>query len=445
MATVETPGELATAGSTRADTTSPPESRRHLRRNTALTIGEIVSFSIAAAFFDASTVLVGFVATLTASTALLGLVPTIFQVGIGLPQLAAARFLARRPRKMPFLIAASLFRNAPIFLLAGFAWTRPEPTALLVAFFVCYALFSLGVGAESVAWIDIFAKIAPAARRGQISAIGRTAANICSFAAGLLVARVLSSEEQFPRNYALLFLVTGLLLTVAFVVFAFVREPIDPAPIPAESPRGAPDDRSILAQGRQVWRQDRRFRGLFWARVLYVAHLVAIPFYLRYARDVVGVDDASIGLFVSASMLGQLLANGVWGWVSARFGNGRVVQAALGIAAIIPLYVLLTPALPQGAFLLVYVAIGAVVASEFIGWMNLLLEIAPAPRRPLYISLQGTLLLPANLLPLFGGIALNILPYRIFFPIIAIALAIGCALVSRLGRGSADGEVVAGA
>ena len=436
MATVETPGELPTAGVARVVAPAPhdDEPRGHLRRNTALTLGEIVSFSIGAAFFDASTVLVGFVATLTASTVLLGLVPTIFQVGIGLPQLAVARFLANRPRKIPFLIAASLFRGAPVFILAAFAWARPEPTTLLFAFFICYALFSLGVGAESVAWIDIFAKIAPPERRGQISAIGRTAGNLCSLAAGFLVARILASQDRFPRNYALLFLAAAIMLTIAFAVFAFVREPIDPEPHPAESPRGAPDDRAILAQGRQVWRHDRRFRVVLWARVLYVSHLVAIPFYLRFARDMVGIDDATIGSFVSASMFGQLIANGLWGWVSGRFGVRRVVQGAMAIAALIPLYVLLTPTLPHGAFLLVYVAIGMVVASEFIGWMNLLLEIAPAPRRPLYISLQGTLLLPANLLPLFGGVALNVLPYRIFFPIIAIALALGCALVSWLDR-----------
>ncbi len=435
MATVQTPGELPAVGFARPDDTPPDDPRRHLRRNTVLTIGEIISFSIGAAFFDASTVLVGFVATLTASTIFLGLVPTIFQVGIGLPQLLVARFLARRPRKIPLLIVASLFRNIPIFVLAAFAWSRPEPAMLLLVFFVCYALFAIGVGAESVAWIDIFAKIAPPERRGQISAIGRTAGNIFSLAAGFLVSRVLASQDQFPRNYGFLFLAAGVLLTVAFGVFAFVHEPIDPAPIPAESPRGAPDDRSILSQGRQVWRHDGRFRGLLGARVLYIAHLVAIPFYLRFARDTVGVDDASIGLFVSASMLGQLLANGLWGWISSRFGNQRVVQGALVIATLIPLYVLLTPYLPQQAFLLVYVAVGAVIASEFIGWMNLLLEIAPAPSRPLYISLQGTLLLPANLFPLFGGVALSVLPYRVFFPLIAVALAVGCVLVSRLGTG----------
>ena len=130
MATVQTPGEASAIGLMRPDALPPDDPRRHLRRNTVLTIGEIITFSIGAAFFDASTVLVGFVATLTASTVFLGLVPTIFQVGIGLPQLLVARFLAQRPRKIPFLIASSLFRNIPIFLLAAFAWTRPEPATL---------------------------------------------------------------------------------------------------------------------------------------------------------------------------------------------------------------------------------------------------------------------------------------------------------------------------
>ncbi len=100
---------------------------------------------------------------------------------------------------------------------------------------------------------------------------------------------------------------------------------------------------------------------------------------------------------------------------------------------------LLTPHLSPAAFILVYVVSGAVLTGEFIGWMNLLLGIAPAAQRPLYISLQGTLLLPANLLPLFGGVALSVIPYGLFFPIIAVALAAGFLLVGRIGHGSAAG------
>lgn len=438
MVTVGTPEESA-ATDKRAPAALPDEAQRHLRRNFTLTIGEIVAFGIGAAFFDAGTVLVGFVATLTASTVLLGLVPTIYQMGNGLPKLAAARFLAGRPRKIPFLIGTSLFRNIPVFVLAAVAWSNPSPVVLLTTFFVCYALFALGVGMESVAWLDIFAKITPPERRGQVSAIGRTAGNICSFAAGFVVARILAAEGQFPRNYALLFLAAAVMLTIAFAVFAFVREPIEVHAAPAASPRGAPDDRSILAQGRRIWREDGTFRRLVGARVLYTAHFVAIPFYLQFARETVGIGDGAIGTFVSASMFGQLVATGLWGWISARFGNRRVVQGSLVFAAVLPLYVLLTPRLPAEAFVLVYVVSGAVLAGEFIGWMNLLLGIAPAAQRPLYISLQGTLLLPANLLPLFGGVALSVIPYGAFFPLIALALAASLFLVSRIGRGVTTG------
>lgn len=445
MATVQTPGEAPAAGAVRA-TMPPGDAQRHLRRNLALTIGEIVCFSIGIAFFDASTVLASFVATLTASTILLGLLPTVFQVSVGLPQLATARFLARRPRKMPFVIGATLCRNLPLFILAAVTWVQPSPVVLLTAFFVCYALFALGMGAESVAWLDIFAKIAPPERRGQVFAVGRTLGNLCSLGAGFLVARILAAEGNFPRNYAFLFLVTALLMTAAMTVFALVREPIErpEQPAPGIAPQGVPDDRAVIVQGRRVWRQDGVFRRYVIARIVYVAHLVAVPFYFLFARDAVGIDDATIGLFISASMAGQLVANLLWGWISARFGNRRVVQGALLIAAILPLYVLLTPHLPPGAFLVVYVASGVVLASEFIGWMNLLLEIAPAPRRPLYISLQSTLLLPANLLPLFGGVALSVIPYKIFFPLIALALATSLVLVSRIGRRVEGEGIIAG-
>jgi MFS family permease len=413
-----------------------PTARRYLRRNLALTVGEIICFALGMAFFDSSTVLASFVATLTGSAILLGLMPTIFQIGVGLPQLAAARFLAHRQRKLPYIIWASFFRNLPLFLLVGITWISQNPTVLLVTFFVCYGLFAIGIGAESVAWLDVFAKICPQDLRGKVFAVGRTIGNLVSIGGGFLVARILASEGNFPRNYGLLFLATALLMSAAMVVFGSIKEPVEPpTPVPPSAiSQTPPDDRAVLVQGRRVWRDDAPFRRLTLARIAYVAHLVATPFYLRFARDRLGIDDAAVGLFVSAMMVGQIVGNLAWGWLSARIGNRRVVQASLLIAIALPLYVLLTPFLPQGAFLLVYVAIGAILAGEMIGWMNMLLDVSPTARRPLYISLHSTLLLPANLLPLFGGVVLTVVPYGLFFPLIALALLGSLWLVSQTGR-----------
>ncbi len=411
-----------------------PLSERQARRNITLAIVEIVCFSLAMAFTDSGTVLAGFVTSLTASPVLLGLAPTVFQIGLGLPGLAVAGFLSRRPRKMPFLIGASIARNIPYFVLAAVAWSRPQPSILLATFFVCYLLFALGMGMEAVAWLDIFAKVCPPDRRGRVFALGRTVANVLSFGAGFLVAGILTAEGGFPRNYAILFLLAGLLLTAALIVFSRVREPVEPAADRAGEDAG-PGRRAIVAQGRDVWRADGRFRRFLAARVLAVAHLVALPFYLRFARDVVGIDDAAIGRFVSASMAGQIAANLLWGAIGDRFGHRRVVQAVLALGALLPLYALLTPHLPHphGAFLVVYVVAGAILAGDVLGWMNLLLDLAPPARRPLYVSLQSALLLPANLLPLLGGVALRVVPYGAFFPAIALALAAGLWTISRGG------------
>ena len=305
-----------------------------------------------------------------------------------------------------------------------------------MTFYLCYGLFALGIGAESVAWLDVFAKVCPQDQRGRVLAIGRTIGNLLSFGAGFLVARMLSAEGQFPRNYALVFLATAIFMTAAMAVFGAIKEPIEPpAPVPPSAiPQVPPDDRAVLVQGRRVWRDDAAFRHLTLARIAYVAHLVATPFYLRFAKDRLGIDDGAVGLFVSAMMIGQIAGNLAWGWLSARVGSRRVVQGALLLALLLPLYVLATPLLPQGAFLLVYVAIGAVMAGEMLGWMNLLLDVTPAARRPLYISLHNTLLLPANLLPLFGGVILTLVPYGIFFPLIALALLGSLWLISQTGR-----------
>jgi MFS family permease len=357
---------------------------------------------------------------------------------MGLPQLVVAGYLTRRPRKMPFLIATSVVRNLAWFALAAAAWSRPPPEALLAIFFACYLVFAVSMGMESVAWIDIFAKVCPGRQRGRVMAVGRTIGNVLSLGAGFLVSRILVGWP-FPRNYAVLFLLAALSLTGAVAVFAAIREPVEPAPEPADD--APPGERAVLVQGRRIWREDANFRRLVAARFAFAAYYVAVPFFFRFARDVVGVEEAAIGRFVSASMAGQIVANLVWGYVADRYGKKRVAQAILVIATLLPFYVLATPGLPAWAFLLVYVATGAILAGDMIGWLNLLLAIAPAERRPLYVSLQGTLLVPANLLPLFGGVILNVLPYQVFFPLLALSFAASLWLVSGVRETPPAGAV----
>lgn len=401
------------------------DARRHLRRNTVLAIGEVVAFSLAMAFFDQGTVIPGFISALTGSTIFLGLAPTVFQLGLGLPQLAVARFVGHRLRKMPFLIGASVARNLPFFILAAVTWSRPGPGILLLTFFLCYLAFAIGMGMESIAWMDIFAKVFPNRERNRVMALARTIASVLAVGAGFLVSRVLAAEGGFPRNFALLFLIAGGWLTLALLLFSFVHEPVE-ADATADE---LPDRSAVLAQGWGIWRADSTFRHYFGARFAYIAFYVALPFFFRFARDVVGIEETAIGHFVSAAIGGQIVANIIWGYIGTRYGSKRVVQGILVLGLLLPLYVLLTPRLPQSAFLLVYVVVGIIQAGDILGWMNLLLAIAPSGRRTLYVSLQGTLLIPANLLPLVGGIALRVVPLPLFFGLVTLAFGAGLWLV----------------
>lgn len=401
-------------------------SERRSRRNTILVIAEVVSFSLAMAFFDSASVIPGFITALTGSTILLGLAPTVFQLGLGLPQLAAAAYLHARPRKMPFLIGASIFRNIPFFVLAGVAWLRPSPTVLLGTFFVCYLAFALGMGLESVAWMDIFAKVFTDRDRIRVLAVARTVAGPLAIGAGLAIARILGAPGRFPRDFAVLFFVAGCFMTVAMLAFSGVREPVEAPELPSE------EARNVFVRGGDAWRDDPNFRRFVAARVAFSATFVAIPFFFRFARDVIGVEEAAIGYFIAASTVGQIAANLLWGYVGARFGSKRVVQAILVLGIALPCYVLLTPYLPQGAYLVVYVVTGVILAGDMLGWMNLLLAIAPAASRPLYVSLQGIVLIPANLLPLAAGAALRFVPYSVFFTAIALSFVLSLWLVARV-------------
>jgi MFS family permease len=62
--------------------------------------------------------------------------------------------------------------------------------------------------------------------------------------------------------------------------------------------------------------------------------------------------------------------------------------------------------------LAVFFLAGAVLSGSSIGYVNYLLELAPVPQRPAYISLRGTLTAPLLFLGVPGGLLVDRLGYR---------------------------------
>jgi len=404
-------------------------SGRHFRRNFALGVANGAFYSGGLAFSESSTVLPVFVSLFTRSSVLIGLVGTLTNVGWLLPQLAVARYAEHFPRKMRLYAAAAVLRISSWLCLAvSAAWApRLGPNLYLLVFFVCLGSFSLTGGISGLAFLDIVAKTIPPTRRGRYFGYRNFFSGIIASVAGLVVAHVLGDAVKFPfpRNYFVLFSMTFVFLVLAVACFLFVVEPEGPVKAERERTMGA-----YLSQVRRVISEDRTFRSFLYVMILANTMSLSLPFYVVYARDVLKAPESWVGVFLAIDMLFTLLANLAWGHIGDAKGYRIVIRACAFLSMMAPVVALLSPS--YAVFALVFVLRGSGSTGLGLARNNYVLEIAPIVRRPTYVGVLNTSLALVMLLPVAGGVVIDISSYSVLFAITAALVFVSLLASSKL-------------
>jgi len=407
----------------------------NFRHNFVALLVDYTSFSAALAFVNPSVVLPAFASTLTNLEPLIGLVGTVMNASWLLPQLGAAALIGGRPRKKPYLMAALCAGRPFWFVLALGSWflLPHRPMAALGVLYACVGIFFFLDAVASVAWFDIMARAVPLARRGRLIGAGQLVSGLLGIGIGPLVALILASPRfPYPTNYALLFVLAGLVIIPSTVALGMLREPEG---TDLEPRRTVLD---FLRQLGGVWRGDGNFRRLMGFRWLIGLMNLAVPFYVLHAEEIIGLSEGMAGWFVLAQTVGGIAASVSLGWLSERRGPRAVIWVGAATALLSPLVALGVHFFHQGVlqqvYLMVYFLLGVTNSSWLLGPLNYVLEIAPQGRRPLYVGLYNTLaglLVPASFL---GGVLLRVTSYPVLFGVTAGGIAAALWISLRLKR-----------
>ena len=383
--------------------------------------------AIATGLAQPSTVIAAFINDLTGSTAWVGALSTVLQIAVAVPQLAVARWLESRPRKMPTLLAAIYLRVLPWVILA---WLIPaigptRPQALAWALVGLFTLFSLGGGLGGVPYTDIIGKVIPRERRGSFFAGRQLLTGVAGIGAALLSRQVLA-VHSFPHNYAFLFALSAGAMFVASIGFWLIHEPSDGAVRP-------------VASWGMYWRQigEAAAQMKVYAVVQFLTSfsMLAMPFYVVYARQKLGAPADAVGWFTLAQVLGGTLANLLWGWLIDRYGCWRTLAAASTLATVAPLSAVLLSPLGWPSLLLVVFLSGAAMSGRMVAFASAFLALAPADRRPTYVAVSTWLSLPMALLPFGAGVLLQHWSYAAVFALTGVIGGAGALLTWFTGRG----------
>jgi Na+/melibiose symporter-like transporter len=372
-----------------------------------------------------TTVIAAFVAELTGSTVWVGGLLTVLTVAATLPQLFVARWVEPRRTKMPFLLLAIYLRVASWAVLAWLITTlgASRPELLAWALVGLLAVFYAGGGLGNIPYTDIIGKVIPASRRGAFFGGKEALAGPLAVGAALLARRILAGVD-YPDSYALLFGLAAAALAVASIGFWLIREP------PRADAPGRPQP--WRAYWAQLSTTSRRLKTLVVVQLLTGFSLMALPFYVVYARDELGAPSEAVGWFLLAQVTGGVLGNLLWARLVDRIGSRAMLTVCALSSATAPILAILLG--PQGwlALLPTFFLAGAAFNGRRVGFQSALLELAPASERPTFAAMNAVLILPLAVLPLLAGLLLQTWSYAALFGLTAGFVALGAIWTRRL-------------
>ena len=412
-----------------------PEAARYATRNFRLGVANGVIFGLVDGLLAPGIVLALFINRLGAPNVLVGLLPAIMTGGWFLPQMLVATRVQGQRRMMHWYTRTSVVRTLAMLLLAVLTvLLAAAPGLLLVFFFLLFSIYAVAAGVTGIPWLEIVSKVIPPRRRGSFFSLRSFWGSVLALLASGFVAALLSERLpglRFPYNFALLFGIVAVLAGSAMWSWASIKEP--------ESTVSAPPVtlKALFKRGREALSGDREYRAFTIARILLALATISDPFYAVYARTVLGAPTEIVGLYLAASSGSSLLSNFLWGPLGDRANNRTLLTLTVLSVALVPLSAIIIPLagsfLPAEAistlFALVFVLGGLAVGSSRILNNNMLLSIAPARERAVYIGFLNTVLGLVMFVPPLGGVIVDTLGFTSLF-VITLVLAASAMLAS---------------
>jgi len=381
--------------------------------------------SVATTVAEPSTILPLIVHHFSSNLVLVGIFASLLRGGAIAVQLVAAFYAQSYARVMPLMRIVFLFRFLFWFLIGAaihFVGDR-NPTLTLWLIGIGLFGFSFVAGFGGIYFKEIIAKVFTREQRGRTMADRQLWSSVGAIISGGIAGWVLQRFEA-PENYAMLFMLSAFLMAVGLTAFATVEEP----------PKAKVNQREesffhFLANAWRILRGDQRLQIQIGASLLGYSFLLAMPFVILQAKETIQLSGWLVGGFITVQMIGSVIGN-FFLW--KRFGGryARMLQTAYGL-----MFAAFTLAFFPGhpwLYALIFLLFGIAIDGFRNADMNLVLEIAPEEKRPVYVAIQSTIVSAGLFFSIPGGFILEWFGYPVLYGVTLLMLASGLWFVHRL-------------
>ncbi len=371
--------------------------RKHLRFNVTVGFIDAGMFGIALGFASFGTILPLFVASMTDSATLIGLVPAIHSAGWLLPQLFTASHTSRLRRYKPTVLLNTIHERIPFlgFAIVALLLPRIGLQAGLIATFVFLIWQGLGGGFTANPWTSMISKIIPSENRGTFFGTQAAVANLFISGAAIAAGYVLNGFDS-PINFAICFFVGVVFFTISWGALAFTREPTDNEKVIDEHPI------PFWQGASRILKSDKTFNWFLVARTLSQFATMGFGIYIVYALRRFEMDTVTAGFLTATLTISQMAANVSMGWLGDKFGHRPML--IVGAVAALFSSLLAWFATSLAWFFPIFILSGLANVSIWTNGMTMATTFSGEKERPFYIGLAQTLTAPATMIaPLIGG------------------------------------------
>jgi MFS family permease len=380
--------------------------------------------AIAVTVAEPSTILPLIVHHFSNSVVLVGVFASLLKGGAIMVQLFAAFYAQEYVKVMPYMRMVFFFRWFSWFLIGFAIYFVGDSNKTLTLWLIAIGLFgfSFTAGFGAIYFKEILAKVFSKDYRGRTMANRQIFTAIGSILSGGVAGYVLQNFEA-PLNYAYLFMVSSFLMAIGFVAFGSIEEP------EKKSIRKKEDSFfKFLQNSIIILKEDKRLQNQIIVIFFGFSFLFAYPFVILKANSSFSLTGWMLGGFITIQMIGSIIGSFfIW-----RKLKDYKLMMQLSFIFVILAFVVAFFANNPYLYGIVFFMFGLAMDGFNISGMNLIFEIAPEDKRPIYTALQSNITSIGLFFPILGGIILKYLGYNVLYIFTIFMISVGLYLTKRI-------------
>lgn len=398
-----------------AETAYEAEIEANLKRNYAANLAHGLLGQTGFRLVNAPTFVPAYIFLLSGSEFAVGLALAAQWFGASASSIFGATLIEHRKRVLPMGLLIGWGMRAGVLGLALGGFFLPPHLALITALaFLC--LFGLFNGMQAVIFNTLMAKVIPLRLRGRLTGFRNFAAGLTAAGVSWMGGHYFVEGNLLGNGYASTFLMAFVLTSIGLSLLMLVREP-EPPTIRARAKLGG-----RLREIPAMLSADPALARFYLAAALAALGTMAVPFYILFAGERIGLSGTTLGILSTAFLLAQTGANLAWGSLADRYGNRIVFISSVGLWAVSTVALLFTHDMIGLA--LVFAGLGAGQGGFQNSNQNIIVEFGARDDLPMRIAVLNTatsLMMAVG--PLMGGLIARGLSFTALFSFSIVVLA----------------------